>query len=265
MAAAGAAVSVVVPCYRCAATVVRAVESALAQSLPPLEIILVDDASPDDTPAALRRLRERDPSRVTILTLAQNRGPSGARNAGWDAARGDYVAFLDADDSWHPRKLEIQLEVMRQDPDAALSGHRHRLGALPDAVAQPAVRRVSAEELLWSNRFVTPSAMVRRDVPQRFEESRRHMEDHLLWLRIAYSGAGVLLIDAPLAAIHKPIFGARGQSAELLAMERAELQNYRLLWREGRYGAPKLAVLWLWSALKFVRRLAIVAARRLAA
>jgi hypothetical protein len=91
------------------------------------------------------------------------------------------------------------------------------------------------------------------------------MEDHLLWMQLALSGHKILLIERPLATLFKASFGAAGLSAQLVSMERAELGNYRLLWREGRIGVGKLAVLSAWSAAKFVRRLAIVGLRRLSA
>ncbi len=104
-----APVSVVVPCFRCAPTVGRAVESVMRQTEPVQEIILVDDCSDDGTGAMLHDIAQRaGDGRVRVLALARNSGPATARNAGWNAAVGDYVAFLDADDAWHPRKIEFQ-------------------------------------------------------------------------------------------------------------------------------------------------------------
>lgn len=262
-----APVSVVVPCYRCAGTVERAVRSVAAQTRRPAELILVDDASPDDTAQALEALRDRyGKDWIRILRLSRNEGPATARNAGWETARGEYIAFLDADDSWHPRKLEIQHRVMLEHPDIALSAHRHALGVpadVPPDPAQPRLTDISAAALLWRNRFVTPSVMLRRSIAVRFRSAQRHMEDHLLWLQIAYAGHRIVAIELPLATLHKPAFGAFGQSAQLRAMEYAELGNYRLLHSEGRIGAALLAVLSAWSAAKFLRRLLTVAARRL--
>jgi glycosyltransferase involved in cell wall biosynthesis len=97
-------VSVIIPAYNHARYLGEAIESALAQSHSPLEVIVVDDGSTDETAEVLTRFGDR------IRTLRQrNRGPSAARNAGIAAARGDYLAFLDADDLWLPRKLERQL------------------------------------------------------------------------------------------------------------------------------------------------------------
>lgn len=97
-------VSVVIPSYNYGRYVAEAIDSALGQTLPPLEVIVVDDGSTDDTPQVLATYGDR------IRVLRQkNAGVAIARNSGIAAARGEYVAFLDADDVWLPRKLELQM------------------------------------------------------------------------------------------------------------------------------------------------------------
>jgi glycosyltransferase involved in cell wall biosynthesis len=99
-------VSVVIPNYNYARFVGQAIESALSQSVKPLEVIVVDNGSTDHSLEVLRAFGDR-----IRLIAQQNRGQSGARNAGIEAARGELVAFLDADDVWLPRKLERQLPL----------------------------------------------------------------------------------------------------------------------------------------------------------
>lgn len=103
-------VSVVIPTYNRASVVGAAIESALGQTHSALEVIVVDDASTDDTPEVVRRIA--DP-RLRYLRLAANEKSAAARNAGIDAARGGFVAFLDSDDTWLPSKLERQLDAVR--------------------------------------------------------------------------------------------------------------------------------------------------------
>ncbi len=259
-------VSAIIPCFQAHATLARAVASVAQQSARALEVIVVDDASGEETSSVLRDLqRQYGADWFRIIRLERNQGPATARNTGWAAARGQYVAFLDADDSWHPRKLEVQCRVMREHPDIALSAHRHVFDAvadLPPEATPPRLKAISARALLWRNRFVTPSAMIRREIGMRFRPDRRHMEDHLLWMQLAYAGHRIVVIELALATLHKPAFGASGQSAELLAMQRADLENYRLLFSDGRIGVPMLALLSAWSLAKFLRRLLIVAMRR---
>ena len=100
-------ISVVIPAYNAAETLERALVSVAVQSLADIEIIVVDDGSTDDTPRLLRDRAALDP-RMRALTQA-NGGVARARNAGIAAARAEWVATIDADDLWHPRKLELQL------------------------------------------------------------------------------------------------------------------------------------------------------------
>lgn len=257
-------VSVVIPCFRCSATVGRAVASALAQSQPPLEVILVDDASPDGTGATLERLA-REP-RVRVISLARNAGAAAARNAGWDAARGEFVAFLDADDTWHPRKLEIQLGFMRRRREYAMAAHWMAYEDDPARVelageALP-FTEIAFRSMLYRNWFHTSSVVLRRDLPQRFAPDKRHGEDRQLWLEIAAAGQRIARIDLPLVTIYKSLFGASGLSADLWAMEAAELDTFRGLRRAGLIGTPLLCALLAWSFARFLRRLLLVAAGR---
>jgi glycosyltransferase involved in cell wall biosynthesis len=108
-------ISVVIPTYNHAAYLREAIDSALAQTLPPLEVIVVDDGSTDDTAAVLRCYGDR------IRTIRQaNAGVAAARNAGVAAVIGDYIAFLDSDDVWALDKLERQAARFKADPRLGL-------------------------------------------------------------------------------------------------------------------------------------------------
>lgn len=108
-------VSVIIPSYNYARYVREAIDSVLAQARPPLEIIVVDDGSTDDTATVLATYGDR------IRVFQQkNQGVAIARNTGIAAARGEYVAFMDADDIWLPRKLELQMARFDADPALGL-------------------------------------------------------------------------------------------------------------------------------------------------
>lgn len=261
-------VSVVIPCYRCAPTIGRALASVAAQALPPAEVILVDDGSGDETPTVLRRLKREYGNWVRILELPKNRGAGSARNAGWEAARGNFIAFLDADDAWHPLKIEMQYRFMLAQRDVVLCGHRHCATEHGSPVKAGVARlgnetiEVNKLAILLSNRFITPSVMIRRELPLRFESGSRYMEDHLLWMRVACAGHRVVRLEAELAYIFKAAYGASGVSSELWAMERGSLQNYRSLRRDQCIGWIGMLLLMGYSLLKYCRRLVIVAMRR---
>ena len=112
-------ISAIIPCYRAAATLRRAVDSALTGAPADLEVLLVDDGSPDDTGALCDELAAADP-RVRALHRA-NGGAGAARNTGLDAAHGDWVLFLDADDALLPG-LWAALDALTTDADMILFG-----------------------------------------------------------------------------------------------------------------------------------------------
>jgi glycosyltransferase involved in cell wall biosynthesis len=257
-----APVTAVIPCYRCADTIDRAVMSAIRQTMPPKEIILIDDGSPDagKTAVALKAIQDRCAGVVDcrIITLSHNQGPAAARNAGWNAASQPFIAFLDADDAWHPKKLEIQYPWMDAHPRAVLSGHpsvRSRGNTewekLPD---QGKFWKVTEWRLLLRNRFPTRSVMLCRDIDFRFDPSKRYGEDYLLWLQILMAGFEAWRVELPLACSYKPDFSAGGLSAELWRMEQSELETYRRLYQQKLIPFLALGALMTWSLLRYCRR-----------
>ena len=258
-----APVSVIIPCYRCTATLERAVLSVAQQSCVPAEVILIDDCSVDGTPAMMQRIADQHaPGWIRVVLLDQNMGAASARNAGWAVATQPFIAFLDSDDAWHPEKIRLQLDYMQSHPDVVLCGHTHKIlptPAMPDWDLPPAAsdivaKRITKWGMLLSNRFVTPSAMLKRDIPQRFEERQRYMEDHMLWLSIVCSGAVVEKLPLPLAAIYKRPYGQAGLSAQWWLMERGDLGNYRRLMEQHHILRVQFLALALYSVAKFLRR-----------
>jgi len=108
-------VSVVIPTYNRARGVAAAVASALAQTYSPIEVIVVDDGSTDDTEAEIRRF-----GRQVVYVKQANGGVASARNKGLAEARGEFIALLDSDDVWHPWKIELQVATLERQPDLGL-------------------------------------------------------------------------------------------------------------------------------------------------
>src|SRR5690242_13247080 len=108
-------VSVIIPTYNGTAFLRETIDSALAQTYPAVEVIVVDDGSTDDTAAVIAEYGDR------IKGIAQaNSGTSAARNTGIRASSGDYIAFLDHDDLWAPIKLARQMRVLRDHPELGM-------------------------------------------------------------------------------------------------------------------------------------------------
>jgi glycosyltransferase involved in cell wall biosynthesis len=186
-------VSVVIATFNHARLLTEAIESALRQTLDPVDIVVVDDGSTDDTPAVLTRYGTR------IRVLRQpNRGPAAARNAGLAATRATYVAFLDADDVFAPTKLAEQVAVLERAPTVGWT----YCDVLIETVATGATVTASERfgyraraldgwlfpELIHGNFIPAIAPLVRRtvlDVVGGFDEGLTALEDWDLWLRMA--------------------------------------------------------------------------------
>ncbi len=259
-------VSVVVPCFNCAKTIERAVQSVLDQVVLPFEIILVDDASEDATLTILNGIQQNNPSQIKVVRLHSNKGAGSARNAGWEVATQDYIAFLDSDDSWHPDKLRIQYEFMKKHQEVSLSGHLCEFVRDVRVIPEPRIKTIITEidfiGLLFKNAFSTPTVMVKRDILIRFQEGKRVAEDVLLWQQIAFQKLRIARLESILAYVHKPLYGESGLSASLWKMEVGELSNFATLYRSKCIGIFQYIAVTIFSIIKFIIRLFIVKLRK---
>lgn len=186
-------VSVVVPAHDAHASIEAALRSALAQTRLPDEIIVVDDGSKDATATIARGLG----APVRVISQAQG-GPSAARNTGVDAASGEWIAFLDADDEWHPAKLEHQLARAHGDTVLVATDWSRELLRTPTPAVVPTTVLLTSKILLL-NRFQTSTVLLRRDAFMAaggFDSSLDGVEDWDMWLRSSRQG-GVLKLDWP--------------------------------------------------------------------
>lgn len=189
-------VSVVIPVRDRAALLPEAIESVLGQTHPPDELLVVDDASVDDTPRVARAYGDR----VTVLT-ADGSGPAAARNVGLAAATGTFIGFLDSDDVWLPTTLATQLALLEAHPEAAVAWSRGQwrllaggtpLGGQPDGAVE---RIVGVNSMLFRR-----SALVALNG---FDGSLRIGEDHDLVRRIRAAGLSIVEGEAVVAVYRR--------------------------------------------------------------
>lgn len=208
-------VSVVIPVFNAARTIERALTSVFRQSYADYEVILVDDASSDGSAeriaAVLRAAGEARARTAEVITFSRNQGAAAARNAGIRAARGELVAFLDADDEWLPEKLARQVAAFDAAPDAVVAGCNaewlgpsgklsHRLEDGPVVTGRDAWKA-----LLRSCYLSTPCVVARRaalEAEGGFDPALTVGEDQDLWFRLAERGP-VLYLAQVLVRIHK--------------------------------------------------------------
>src|ERR1017187_7240836 len=155
-------VSAVIPTCNRPNLVVRAVKTALSQTYPNMEVIVVVDGPDDSTSQALGAIA--DP-RIQIITLPQRLGGSGARNAGVQAAKGEWIAFLDDDDEWMPSKIECQLDIARRS--------RYRI----PVVSCQIIARTPRKGYVW---------------PRRFPQPQEHISDYLFSRKSLFQGEGLI-------------------------------------------------------------------------
>jgi len=196
-------VSVVIPTYNRAALLPRAIDSVLAQTNPPLEILVVDDGSTDTT----ERLIGDCYPQVSALTQ-ENQGVSAARNRGIKESKGEFIAFLDSDDSWMKSKLERQVEAMDKDPTLKLC-HTEEMWIRNGRRVNPMKQHRKHDGWIFKECLplcaISPSAtLVRRELFDEvgvFDESFPACEDYDLWLRVT-SRYPARLIDEALVIKH---------------------------------------------------------------
>lgn len=257
-----APVSVIIPCWKCENTLGRALDSVNRQTRKPAEVIIVNDASGCATSDALYRVcrlyNQPLDGWIKVLYTPRRSGPAGARNLGWQNASQPLVAFLDADDAWHPRKIEIQYAYMAANPRVALSGHRTiwlKPGMIPpELTSRWRTIRIHPQSQLIANRFHTRSVIARRDLPFRFETAKRYSEDYLLWSEIVLNGFRGEHIALPLAYTFKPQYGGFGLSGDLWEMEKGELDTFFRLYHKHLISLAHLFGLIPFSFAKFVKR-----------
>jgi len=255
-----APVSVIIPCYRCSSTIHRAVQSVVDQTQKPAELILVDDASGDDTLGVLREIEQQYPDLIKVISLTENKGAGSARNAGWEIAYQPYIAFLDSDDTWHPNKLAFQYEIMSNNQSLALSGHQCVIYKNDNALSASQANLINLLSIvkpfsmLFKNRFSTSTVMLNKDISFRFKEGKRYAEDFYLWQQIAFAGYSIGYINCPLAYVHKALYGVGGLSAQLWNMEKGELNNFYCLYQEKKINLILYLLASVFSLLKFCKR-----------
>ena len=251
--------TVIIPCWNCALTIERAIKSVKNQSMLPQEIILVNDASTDNTLDILYQLSDKyGRDWIKIINLPKNSGPGIARNTGWDNSSCEYIAFLDADDAWYPEKTKIQLTWMIQNKDFSFSGslsslkkessHKHDIFPAEELNVTP----LNLIKMLVSNQIHARTVVLKRKINLRFK-NKDYAEDYLLWLELLgnqYKGAK---INFNLGYFYDLEFGS-GYSGNLYNWEKKELLAIKYLKDHSMISSFQYIIFSTWSFIKYLKR-----------
>jgi glycosyltransferase involved in cell wall biosynthesis len=226
-------VSIIIPTYNRASWLLEAVESVFEQTVRDFELIIIDDGSTDDTAESLKKS-----ARPFMYRFQENQGVSHARNQGLLSARGKWIAFLDSDDLWLPKKLESQLRFLSENPEACIC-QTEEIWIRNGRRVNPGKKhqKFSGDVFVPSLKLclVSPSAvMIRNDLFEQvglFDETLPACEDYDLWLRIA-ARFPIFLLDQPLVI-------KRGGHPDQLsrttqALDRLRIQSLVKLLRSGQ-------------------------------
>ncbi len=211
-------ISVIIPAYNAEEYIGRAIDSVLAQTHQPDEIIVVDDGSTDNTAEVIRSYS----SRVHYIGQ-ENGGASVARNTGIEAATGQWIAFLDADDEWVPEKLSMQIEHLRCNSDLVWTHSNYFVRSAVDNKQTVAFAGVRYESLLRGSGYFedyldvhvglwirTSTAVIKREIlvdTGLFWVGQMWGQDTDMFLRIAYRQPKIGFIPEPLAVYYADIPG----------------------------------------------------------
>lgn len=222
--------TVVIPAYNAENTISRCLQSVLSQTYSPYEVIVVDDNSRDETRREVFLLESNFKAHGIILRyiyLDKNTGPSEARNIGMRYSKGDYIAFLDADDIWIKNKLSVVSKFSCNNDFGIIF---HGYGQIDDYINNLEVeynlKLESIFHFILRNRAQTSCVVLNKKYIQYFDSSMRHSEDYDLWMRILENVNALELIGPPLTLLGRPQLSKGGLSGDTVAMRIGEIRVY---------------------------------------
>lgn len=231
--------TVIIPFFNDIPKIYRAIYSIINQTLKVKEVIIINDASNKMNKKKLvnfiKVIKKNFFSNIRLLNLKKNSGPGSARNLGWNKSKTKYIAFLDSDDSWHPRKVELQYNFMIRNKHIDISGHastnsfKNTNGNWLKQAKKLKFYFIPKYFLLFHNFFTTPTVMLKKNINCKFQEKKYYTEDFLLWLDCAFSKYKIVYIRQTLTYLHKPRLGHSGLTKDINKMSQGERMTYKVL------------------------------------
>jgi glycosyltransferase involved in cell wall biosynthesis len=267
-------ISVVIPAYNAAAHLERTIKSVLAQTHPADEIIVVDDGSSDDTAGVVGFFGDK-----VILLCQENAGASVARNTGIKTAKGDWIAFLDADDEWLPEKLQLQVEHLQRNPDLVWTMGNYICCCCEEDHRQWVYDQQRSAALLAGRQYYedyfdsykngtcgcTGTMVIKKSVlfdAGLFRPGQPRMNDEDMWFRIAYRNPKIGYLTQPLTVYHQGTPGSivkKHNQPEIVIelinrhLELAEQQGRLDAFRSVARSIAKMWIHWSWQDERIFR------------
>lgn len=242
----------------------RALNSVVIQTYNNYEIILVNDGSSDSSVEIVKEFISLHKEINIIHIIQKNMGPGTARNNGVRHANGKYIAFLDADDSWNEKKLEIQVKCFQDNLDAKVIGcsssiidgrNNQQIRAIDKNNYK--LRLITFRRLLFRHcKLKTPGIIIKKEI---FDElcgfpTNQLAEDYYLWLKVSYNYKILLIEEPQLVYLFKKSYGESGLTANLWALEKAKVITFQKLMRNKYINIYTFIIIITFSFIKYVRR-----------
>lgn len=233
-------ISVVIPAYNAEKTIEKSIQSAIGQTYSDLEVVIIDDCSQDGTVKIATDYAKTD-DRIRVLQNQTNKGVAFSRNRGVEAAKGEWIAFLDSDDRWDMSKLEKQADLLEQNPSCSLcfTGSAFENGeGIGCSYTLAVPEKMEYHDLLKQNLISCSSVLVKKEILIKFpmKSDPKIHEDLATWLKILQDGAEAVGIDEPLLIYR---ISSQSKSGNKLQAARMQWKTYQVAeigyWKSIRY------------------------------
>ncbi|CAA7386112.1 glycosyltransferase family 2 protein [Chryseobacterium fistulae] len=253
-------ISVIIPIFNAEKTIIRTLDSVKAQTIGVdiFEIIIINDGSTDESKNVIEKYIIENSTMTIQLINQSNKGVSYARNRGLKIAKGDYIALLDADDEWLPKKIEKQLTYFQDIsvPIDFLATRRNNNKILFPYCVINHLAEITFKKLLIRNETQPSTVIFKRKVLENtgyFNPDQRYAEDLNYWMKVSKNNKMYILDESLVIADGgKRTFGASGLSANLSAMEQGFQRNLKEMYRVKRINFIQYILLMLFYKAKYI-------------
>ena len=256
-------ISVIIPLYNAENTILAALDSVKNQEGNfDFEIMVINDGSTDKSAEKVQQFIDENPQLNIQLIHQYNKGVSSARNAGLRLAKGEWIAFLDADDVWLPQKTERQLKFLINENDKIDFITSLRNGEkiwFPYSISKNNLAKITLCKLLLRIEGQTSTAIFKKKIIENtgfFDENQKYSEDANYWMRISKNNNMYILAeDLVFTGAGKKSYGESGLSANLQEMEKGIQKNIKEMYVTKRINFMQYFFFLLFSKLKYVVRI----------
>jgi len=255
-------ISVIIPLYNAENTILAALDSVKNQEGDfVFEILVINDGSTDKSAEKVQQFIDENPQLKIQLIQQDNKGVSSARNRGLRLAKGEFIAFLDADDVWLPHKTKVMMKVLTENPeiDFLVALRNSERIWFPYKINYKNLAKITLNKLLFRIEGQTSTAIFKRKIlinTGLFNENQKYSEDANYWMRISkHNNMFILAEDLVITGAGKKSFGESGLSANLQAMEKGIQKNLKEMYLTKRINFSKYFFFFLFSKLKYLLRI----------